>query len=42
MMNSLVLHGKAKAFERLNKYEEAIESYSRTRIDDLLVMLYFE
>jgi tetratricopeptide (TPR) repeat protein len=26
---------KAKAFERLNKYEEAIESYSRTiELDD--------
>jgi tetratricopeptide (TPR) repeat protein len=34
MMNSC-FHGKAKAFERLNKYEEAIESYSRTiELDD--------
>jgi tetratricopeptide (TPR) repeat protein len=35
MMNSLSVHGKAKAFERLNRHEEAIVSYSRTiELDD--------
>jgi tetratricopeptide (TPR) repeat protein len=34
-MNSLSVHGKAKAFERLNRHEEAIVSYSRTiELDD--------
>jgi hypothetical protein len=34
MMNSLSVHGKAKAFERLNRHE-AIVSYSRTiELDD--------